>query len=214
MQRIEVTCSQTPNFIGVWDMENPALCDEIIDFFERNPSMHEIGASYAGVDKAKKNSTDLIVSPKNLQDPSYAVFRAYFLELHRFFLDYLEQWPFLKPPLQEVDIGAFNIQRYNVGGHFGALHTERDSPTSMHRALVWMTYLNDMVEGGSTAFPHYGLELKPERGKTVIWPTDWTHAHRGNVVTQGTKYIITGWMHYPLIRETLGLQIQELKVER
>lgn len=213
-RRVDVSCERTPNFIGVWRMENPLLCDDIVEFFERNPSLHEVGSAYGGVDAAKKNSTDLIVNPKSLRDPAYAVFGVYFLELHRFFLDYLEQWPFLKPRLKEVDIGSFNIQRYGVGGHFAAMHTERDSISSMHRALVWMTYLNDLEEGGSTAFLHYGLELKPERGKTVIWPTDWTHAHRGSVVTRGTKYIITGWMHYPLLRENAGLQTHELVAER
>ena len=61
-----------------------------------------------------------------------------------------------------------------------------------------MTYLNDVEDGGRTRFPNYGLEVKPERGKTLIWPAEWTHSHTGNVVDSGTKYIITGWMHFPL----------------
>lgn len=194
-------------------MDNPGLCDEIIEFFERNPSLQETGSSYAGIDVSKKNSTDLIVNPKDLLQPAYAVFKAYFLELHKCYLDYLEQWPFLKGSAKEVDIGAFNVQRYKVGGHFAAVHTERDSVSTMHRTLVWMTYLNDVEGAGHTHFTHYGLDVKPERGKTVIWPSDWTHAHTGNVVTAGMKYVITGWMHYPLVRDDIGMEMQELVAE-
>ncbi len=60
-----------------------------------------------------------------------------------------------------------------------------------------MTYLNDVQDGGATHFEHQGLDVQPEQGKTLIWPGEWTHAHRGNVVNSGVKYIITGWMHFP-----------------
>jgi hypothetical protein len=210
MKRVDVVCSKTPGFFGVWLLDNADLCEKIIDFFERNPAMHEAGSSYSGIDPSKKNSIDLIINPNDLAKPTHAIFRSYFLELHRCYLDYLEQWPFLKGSLKEVDIGAFNIQRYNAGGHFAAVHTERDSISTMHRALVWMTYLNDVEGEGHTSFVHYGLDVKPERGKTLIWPSDWTHAHRGNIVTAGTKYIITGWMHYPLVREGEGITAQDI----
>ena len=59
-----------------------------------------------------------------------------------------------------------------------------------------MTYLNDVEEGGSTYFSHYDLEIKPQKGLTLIWPAEWTHAHRGNILTKGKKYIITGWINF------------------
>ena len=60
-----------------------------------------------------------------------------------------------------------------------------------------MTYLNDVQDGGNTYFNHYDLRVKPEIGKTLIWPAEWTHAHSGEVLRSGVKYIITGWMHFP-----------------
>ena len=44
-----------------------------------------------------------------------------------------------------------------------------------------MTYLNDVADedGGSTVFTHYGLEVQPQKGHTLIWPAEWTHAHKG-----------------------------------
>ena len=51
-------------------------------------------------------------------------------------------------------------------------------------------------EGGETLFQHYGLSVKPKKGKTIIWPAEWTHAHSGGLVKQGCKYIVTGWIQF------------------
>ena len=65
----------------------------------------------------------------------------------------------------------------------------------MHRVFAWMTYLNDIKsDNGNTYFPHFDLKIKPEKGKTLIWPAEWTHAHAGEILKDETKYIITGWM--------------------
>ena len=60
-----------------------------------------------------------------------------------------------------------------------------------------MSYLNDVEDGGATTFTQQNIEITPEKGKTMIWPAEWTHAHAGNLVNAGEKYIITGWMHFP-----------------
>jgi uncharacterized membrane protein len=67
----------------------------------------------------------------------------------------------------------------------------------MHRIFAWMTYLNDVNQGGETCFEHFDLKVKPITGQTLIWPAEWTHAHKGEVLLKGNKYIITGWMHFP-----------------
>ena len=74
------------------------------------------------------------------------------------------------------------------------MHSERTSIDTLHCILAWMTYLNDVVEGGTTYFEYYDLEIKPRKGLTLIWPAEWTHAHKGNVLHSGSKYIVTGWM--------------------
>ena len=59
--------------------------------------------------------------------------------------------------------------------------------------FAWMTYLNDVEDGGCTYFPNFDLRFKPKKGTTLIWPSDWTHIHCGEVVNSGEKYIINGW---------------------
>lgn len=196
MRRIELT-SAGPSFIGAWHLDAPELCQGIIDFFEGHPSRQKAGRINKGVDLAAKHSLDLPIDPRDLSRPDHAVLAAYIGQLHACYLDYTRQWPFLGNILPDTDIGVFNIQKYGPGGHFARVHSERTTLSSAHRVLAWMTYLNDVDDGGETHFPHYGLDIRPERGKTLIWPAEWTHAHAGKVVTSGAKYIITGWMHFP-----------------
>ena len=198
MQRVEIQTGLNPHFFGAWFLPDRSLADRIIEFFESHPELQRPGMSAVGHNPEFKNSVDINVNPRDLAQPSHAVLAEYMNELSAFYRDYLKDWPFLAGFLREVDIGDFNIQRYTAGGHFALEHSERTALPTLHRVLVWMTYLNDVEDGGRTGFPNYGLEVKPERGKTLIWPAEWTHSHTGNVVDAGTKYIITGWMHFPL----------------
>jgi len=197
MQRINLDAN-TPNFIGVWQLNKPTLCQDIIDFFEQHRSLQKPGRSARGLNYNVKKSTDITIKPRELHNSSHNVLSLYMNELLICYHDYLEQWPFLKNMLDPIDIGEFNIQRYDSGGHFARVHSERTNLEHAHRVLVWMTYLNDVNDGGETNFTHYGFDVKPEQGKTLIWPAEWTHAHSGKAVTTGRKYIITGWMHFPL----------------
>ena len=52
-----------------------------------------------------------------------------------------------------------------------------------------MIYLNDVDEGGETAFFHQDLKIKPEKGKMVIFPPYFTHMHKGMCPISNDKYI-------------------------
>ena len=63
--------------------------------------------------------------------------------------EYVNYWPMLRTihwDLQE----DFNMQWYPPNGGFFALHCERNSanPECANRVMAWMTYLNDIEEGG------------------------------------------------------------------
>ncbi len=198
MKRIELsTAVSRPHFIGGWFIEPVSLCDDLINFFETHQDKQTRGQTAGGLNTASKNSTDLAIRPRDLELPDHAPVRDYIEALFACHRDYLEQWPFLKAMLPRVEVGSFNIQRYQPGGHFLKVHSERTTVGTSHRVLAWMTYLNDVEDGGSTYFEHQALDVQPEKGKTLIWPAEWTHAHRGNIVNTATKYIITGWIHFP-----------------
>ncbi len=197
IERIQIDGKEKINFIGCWKSNTDELMEELIKNFEINKDKHDIGvAGYGDVDINKKNSTDLTILPKDINDKGNKCFIDYFELLNECYHDYLECWPFIKGRWNDMYVGPFNIQKYHIGGHYNTWHTEKENLATSHRALAWMTYLNDVEDGGYTDFLHFDLSIKPEKGKTIIWPAEWTHAHKGNPVNS-EKYIITGWFHFP-----------------
>jgi hypothetical protein len=58
-----------------------------------------------------------------------------------------------------------------------------------------MTYLNDVPEAG-THFKYQKLTTPAEKGLTLMWPTDFSHTHKGQITDKHEKYIITGWLGF------------------
>jgi len=189
----------SPNFIGSWTMRPHSICDELITYFELNKDKQKKGVTVIGKNLDAKNTTDITITPKDMKLPGNEIFEEYFHSLYSCYQDYATEWPFLATFAGNLQISGFNLQRYQSGQHFQNLHTERVSLDTLHRVFAWMTYLNDVdqEDGGSTFFSHYDLEIQPRKGLTLIWPAEWTHAHKGNVLKANNKYIITGWMTFP-----------------
>ena len=197
MERVNTPISNlTPNFISSWIIKPLSLCDELIEYFEVNQIKQKKGIAGGSLNSDKKDSLDIVIKPKEILLPGNEIFKEYFEKLFECHSDYINQWPFIKNISQQYEIGSFNLQRYTPGQHFKVIHTERSGIGTLHRVFVFMTYLNDVKEGGSTYFSHYDLEIQPKQGLTLIWPAEWTHAHRGNILKEGSKYIITGWINF------------------
>lgn len=199
MKRIELIGRTSPHFIGSWNINNDDLCKNIIDFFKNNSVLQKKGVTTGNtVNEEVKKTTDITINPESLKSKDYEIFVTYFDHLNKCFLDYKEQYPFLKTFIKKISIGPFNIQKYSSGDHFSRLHSERTSINTLHRLFAWMTYLNDVKEenGGTTDFDSYKIKVKPEQGKTLIWPAEWTHAHYGSILKSGEKFIITGWIDF------------------
>ena len=190
------TNNLNPHFIGSWTLKSLYICEDLINYFERNLAKQKKGRIIDGINTNSKDSMDIMIKPKEIILPGNEVFKAYFDQLFECYKNYIEEWPFLKNLAQRLEIGSFNLQRYKPGQHFKTIHTERSILETSHRVFAFMTYLNDVKEGGSTYFNHYDLEIQPKKGLTLIWPAEWTHAHRGNILQAGSKYIITGWINF------------------
>lgn len=188
-----------PNFIGSWLLEPIDICDELVHYFETNEQQQQQGVTTSGALLHHKNSIDITIKPKDILASNNSIFERYFNDLFCCYQDYVLQWPFLKTFATKLDIGHFNMQRYGPGQHFQKVHTERAGIDTLHRVFAFMTYLNDvdLNDGGSTYFSHYDIDIQPQKGLTLIWPAEWTHAHKGNLLTSNNKYIITGWLHFP-----------------
>ncbi len=187
--------NKAPNFIGSWAIEPIVICDDLISYFESNIPKQKSGIAAGGLNLDVKDSVDITINPKEIILPGNKAFKLYFDQLFECYKNYVEEWTFLERISERLEISSFNLQRYKPGQHFKEIHTERLSLENLHRIFAFMTYLNDVEEGGSTYFSHYDLEIQPRKGLTLIWPAEWTHAHKGNILKGGSKYIITGWIN-------------------
>lgn len=181
------------SFIGGWFFENTTVCDRIIEFFDDNPQLTFEGRTTDGVVESIKKSTDLSLTnaPNILQN-------LYHSELQKVCLSYIRRYEWCARFSSWSIIDAVNLQKYNPGGGYYAWHTERVSgvPPVGTRCLVFLTYLNDVECEGETEFFYQKIKVKPQKGLTLIWPSDWTHVHRGIPSPKETKYVATGWYNF------------------
>jgi len=91
------------------------------------------------------------------------------------------------------DIIWAKIQKTPIGGGFHNFHAEQNGPVNQSRRLVvYMTYLNDVEEGGETEFLNQSMRIEAKAGTTVLFPVCYNYLHRGNPPISNEKYIITG----------------------
>lgn len=182
-------------FVMGWYID-PALCDMLVQYYNSNPQRWEDGLTSTGVvDHSIKHSTDLQINIDEMMQLEYAN------ALKTCVSFYMEKWKAMSE-VSLLPLEGMLIQKYPAGGGFKMWHFERGlaTPPNCNRHLVFMTYLNDVEEGGGTEFAHQHQvkgknALKAEKGLTVLWPADWTHTHRGIVAPNEEKIIATGWLH-------------------
>jgi len=109
--------------------------------------------------------------------------------------EYMQKYSILQHSKQHSAKGM-NVQRTSPHQGYHAWHAEAACKSSACRVVNYMVYLNNVEEGGETEFLYQGKRIAPEEGKLVIFPTAFTHPHRGNPIYKGLKYIITGWYTY------------------
>jgi prolyl 4-hydroxylase len=183
-------------FIGSSYIEEE-LCDEILEYFysadyKVNGAVENNGK--AVVRESIKDSIDCPLVDEVLK-------LKYIDSLQKNIInDYVKEYEFCNDNSPWAIIDFPNIQYYRPNnGAYKKWHCERSTgweQNSASRHLVYMTYLNDVDDGGETEFFYQNLKIKPKKGLTLIWPADWTFTHRGVISPSEEKYIITGWYNY------------------
>ena len=173
---------------------NKKVCEDLINYFNKNKNLHCVGKMSTGYKPEEKKSTDMAIS----LDSKENCFLNYIQELNKCSNAYKNIYSALDQQVSSWTITEnINIQKYKKGEAFFAWHCERDVINfSFKRLLVFMTYLNTVKKGGETEWLYQKLKIKPEQGLTVIWPADWMFTHRGCPSFTEEKYIITGWYSF------------------
>ncbi|XP_032793189.2 prolyl 4-hydroxylase subunit alpha-1 [Daphnia magna] len=116
---------------------------------------------------------------------------------------------------QPSNVGSehYQVANYGIGGRYtphcdhGVLFQSRGQPTEFElmrgdRILTFMTYLDDVEEGGATVFTQAGVAVKPKKGMSVFWwnlmsdlSGDTSTRHGGCPVLHGSKWICNKWFH-------------------
>ncbi|CAK0902612.1 unnamed protein product [Prorocentrum cordatum] len=106
---------------------------------------------------------------------------------------------------------SMQFLRYGKGMYYRAHHDaaavrRRDDPGNVnkHRIYTFFMYLNDVTKGGGTRFPSLDLEIQPERGSAILWPSVHNHdpwevdhrtRHEALEVEDGEKLSMNLWWH-------------------
>lgn len=187
------------HFIREFQMPDAYKCQKVIDWFEKNTDLQHEGATTANYvnktppDKTKKDSTDISLTFEN----AYAI--PEFVAPLNFLWECAENYMTQFPQVANMFFRGLelNVQKYTApDGGYHIFHHERGAKAETHRCLVWMMYLNTIEDKGETEFLYFHKKVKPVQGKVVIWPTDFTHTHRGIASPSEDKYIITGWYYF------------------
>lgn len=170
------------NFISGWYIPEYS-CDLILNEFKSRSAEHEYKPD-------PKNYSGLKFF--SLKEDTIQHFLS---DLQHCLNIYLQRYEFANNCCKFMLTDA-NVQEFKENNYYNVYHYENTGDkNSINRHLVFITYLNTVHTGGYTEFFYQNLKIKPEKGLTLIWPCQWTHAHRGTQTSE-KKYICTGWFNF------------------
>lgn len=186
-------------FIDEFQISDLTLCDSLLQLYN---DAHDRGMTFAGQSGAMgqarpeiKASTDFWLNDcDKLGPPEKYRWPEYQAELNGFIDLYLDKYKFFEYGGMFTSRHLPQIQWYKPGEGYHKWHIDGAQMNSCDRAMVYMTYLNDVTEGGGTMFYHQDVTTKAVKGKTLIFPAGYTHLHKGEISQTQHKYILTGWI--------------------
>jgi prolyl 4-hydroxylase len=183
------------HFIRVYDGAlAAALCERIVGLFEASPQ-HHIGprGRPVGQRDTERNFNWIQMNTSDL--PAFApidleVVAAVNKHVDRYVAD-------TGYGLFPYGFEEFLIKRYRpaAADQFPA-HVDVSNANTMHRMLALVLYLNDVAEGGETAFLKLDREVAPRRGRLLMFPPNFLYPHAGLPPRGATKYILGTYLTY------------------
>jgi hypothetical protein len=126
-----------------------------------------------------------------------AAFLGFFhAQIDKYLTEYNRQLGLTLPIPPSAKLDELRIKRYRAGSgenfqpHFDAY--ERMSA----RYLVFLWYLNDVAEGGETAFVDIDVKVAPRAGRLLMFPPYWMYQHAGLPPVSNDKYIISTYLMF------------------
>jgi hypothetical protein len=189
------------DFIGVFEnVLTKDECQDIINYFDNSEKIGDVWSrqlSENKIAKTKKNDSTCFIDFRK----EYCFTGAPFINMinekvYECYLLYKETYDILSSVEEHILTPSIRIQKTQVGGGYHLWHCEHGSIQVGSRLLAWTIYLNDVHEGGETEFLYQHMRVPSKQGSVCIFPSGFTHAHRGNPPLSNDKYIITSWIEY------------------
>ena len=168
------------DFIGVWD--NVTLDDfnnYVINLLDESTQI--VPRSNAGVKDAQ---LDIAAFNPMISDHIMGAVKACCEQ-------YFNWYPYLK--YFQYHSTTCILQKTMPTEGYHSWHSESNNIANANRTLVWSVYFNDLEDSGETEFLYQKKKVKPKAGRVLIFPSSFTHLHRGNPPYEA-KYIATGWL--------------------
>jgi prolyl 4-hydroxylase len=183
------------HFVRVYDgVLAPALCERIVALFEAAP-LHHIGPRGRPVGE---RDTQRNFNWVQMNTSAVAEFAAIDLEIVAAVNRHVDRY------VADTGYGLFPygfeeflIKRYRPAAQdqFPA-HVDVSNANTMHRMLALVLYLNDVAEGGETAFLKLDLKVAPRSGRLLMFPPNFLYPHAGLPPREATKYILGTYLTY------------------
>ena len=186
-------------FIQVYEKAfNDEFCQKVIDHYNVAEQCGTIvnRQEHDRVPKHEKQDTATFLPMLPLKNTSKSIMEEFNnVFWGHCYKQYADKFDILKT-FAEHKSYEMKIQKTEPGGGYHLWHSEVTDRSLSSRLLTWTVYLNDEFEAGETEFLYQHYRYKPQKGDCIIFPTAYTHTHRGNPPIGGTKYIITGWVEF------------------
>ena len=138
-----------------------------------------------------ENEPDLIVLEDNA-----VILQKYIETTWKCYAKFKEKYGFLESCVLHQMSYSIKIQKYKPSQGYHVWHCDADGLENSRRMMVHTLYLNTVKEGGETEFLHQSVRVTPEQGTLVLFPSYWTHPHRGNPPLEGEKYVMNTWLEF------------------
>lgn len=87
------------------------------------------------------------------------------------------------------NVGFIPYQNNDLGNLIG-----ENSIIEKHNIFTFMWFLNDDFENGETVFLNDNV-IKAEKGKLVIFPSEWFIPNKSNIPIGNDKYVLLCWIY-------------------
>ena len=189
------------DFVGIFEnVFDQEFCETAISYFEtmKSQGFTKTRKERENIGRFKKDDESLDLTkienlPMKIGSRLNSHFNTIFWE--KCYKSYVDKFDIIDK-FDSHTVYQLILQKTSIGGGYHIWHCESGSMSTGRRVMAFILYLNDVETGGETEFLYYPKRITPAAGTLILFPSQYTHTHRGNPPISNDKYIITGWVEF------------------